>query len=63
MFELSVPSFGTLVLIYLHSSNVERPRDVGHSITIRDELFPSVGGRCMIPLSLRIDSLHELDHG
>jgi len=59
IFDPSVPSFDVWACVDSHSSDVERPYELGHSTTIRDELFPSVRG---FP-NLRIDSPHKLDHG
>ena len=63
MFEPSAPCFDAWVWADLHSSNVEWPREIGHSTIIRNELFPGSRGRFKILLNLRIDSLHKLDHG
>ena len=46
-----------------HSSNVERPREAGHTAAIRDELFRIRFRECKISLNLRIDFLHKLDYG
>jgi len=49
--------------VNLHSSDAKSPREVGNLTAIRDELFPCVRGGCKRPLNLRINLLHEVDHG
>ena len=63
MFEPSALYFDARVWVNLHSSNVEWSHGVGHSATIRGELFPSARGRWKILLSLLVDLLHKLDYG
>ena len=60
--RLSVARFETRTLINSHPGNVERPRQVRHSGTIRDQPFFSSRGWSVIPLNPRIDFLHEADY-
>jgi len=59
--DLSASSFDTWTWLNLHSTNVERPRQVGHSATICDKLLPNVRGIRKISLNLCIDLPHKLD--
>ena len=59
---MSAPRSNARTWVNLHSGNVERPREVGQSATVRGEFLLGAGGRGRRLLDLRINLLHQVDH-